>query len=213
MSIFSDAWGILKGAGQSVADLAARVYHAIAGAVHFILHLTDLVAGAWDWMIAGADALGAHLIGWADQAYHTIRWLLIQALPDAARWALSKAVGWAKAAVLVVDKAWRATVGKVARAIRSEIAKVVSWARGIVAKILRTLSGVYRWVMAAGRQIEGLVLHPDRLVTWIMPALVLPLVKWLVRKSAPIIVYLVKASQSVMSEVAHSIEDALAKIL
>lgn len=213
MSIFTDAWGVLKGAGSSVADLATRVYHTISATAHFILHLSDLVGGAWDWMIRGADAIGADLIGWADQAYHTVRWLAVQALPAAARWALNKAVGWAKAAVLGAEHLAHAALVKAERWTVGLVGDLRRWATGKVRSIERTLSGIYRWIVGAARKAVDLVLHPERLVAWILPVLVLPLVKWLVRSSAPIVIFLAKSAATVMPELAHTIEDALAKIV
>lgn len=213
MSIFSDAWGVLKGAATSVPDLAARVYHAISAAVHFILHLTDLVGGAWDWMITGANAIGSQIIGWADQAYHTLKWLAVKALPQAAHWALNQAVKWAKAAVIGAEHLAHSALVKAERWTVGLVGDLRRWARGKVRAIERTLTGIYNWFVHHARKAVDLIEHPKKLVAWIIPDLVLPLVKWLIRSSAPIVVFLAKSAATVAPEIAHTVEDAMSKIL
>lgn len=212
-----DIWDWISGAFGTITsipgDVVSTIWRAIKGVGDFFGHLNQLVDAAWDWMVNGVEWLGSRAAWAAGAAFNTISWLVTRWVPMAAHWALGKAVAYAIGAVRQLEK-WASTlVGDAVRFLRGLIRTVEAWARSAFRFVTGELGKVLKWIAQAGRYVFGILAHPARLVAWIIPDLMVPLLKFLVTRSAPIIRWLIGAFVHLAPELATTLEQAIAKLV
>ena len=72
---------------------------------------------------------------------------------------------------------------------------------------------MFNWVERIGKRAADLVLHPERLAAWLGGHVVAPLIKWLVSNSAGLIVWLFRRALQLTPTLAHTVEEALEKLV
>lgn len=213
MSIFDDIGHFFSGAISTVGDLASKVWHAIAGVWAFLVRVAGLVTGAWDWMVNGVTWFTSQIGDWASWVYNTIWHILTKTIPDAATWAIRQATKWAANAVHNLRRFLEGVVKNIVKWITGEIHKLARTAKHWVSDVIKWVTGPIRWVLNVGKHVANLVLHPKALAEWIVGALIVPLIMWFLRSSAPVVAWLIKSIVQRDSELAHLIEDVLAKVI
>lgn len=213
MGFLEAVGGFFTGAAETIAGGAKAVYNAAKSVYLFASEVFDRVGGAWDWMLNGLSWIGDNLVGLAARVWHLLEWLALHALPEGLSWAFTQAARFARRAVHVAQTFLEGLVHAVAHWVLGELRRLWHWIEGEARRIWHTLAEAWNFVETVGKRTADLVLHPDKLVAWIIGALVLPLVRWLISFSAPIVVWLVKRAVSLMPQIAHTIEDALAKLI
>lgn len=212
-SLLSDAAKFLTAPFRGVEELAGNVWHAIRA---LFLKLRDVFGHVWSAFndfYTGIVAFGRGAIHFARNVVNALGWLVESAIPDAAGWAWRKAFNFAKG--LVHD-------------LRSWAVKALDWLRRHAERLINAVEKLARhfykllraavlkvshWTATFGTKLWNLVMHPSRLVTWIMPSLISPLLAWALRHSAPIVRFLFQAAKRDSIALAHVIEDVLAKLL
>lgn len=209
MSLFSDLSGWFSGAVNGVADLATRAWGAIRTVWHVFGQITLLVSGAWNWMVNGVGWLGDQIGGFCAAVYGAVRHILLEAIPEAAGWALKRAVGWARALAADVERWARGAVKALSSWALKEVRSIWSWITKAVGLLTRDVRKAWNWITQTGRRATELVLHPDRLAAWVLRALIVPLVKWVLTSSAPVLVWLLRGARNHGLQLAHVVEEIL----
>lgn len=209
MSLFGTVAAWFSGAVNGVVDLAKRAWGAIHTVWHVFGTLAALVGQAWDWMVNGVEWLGSQAAEFAEAASAAVWHILTHVIPEAATWALRRAVGWViKEAGRIFHWATGLFHTVISWATR-ELRKVWTWITGAVRVLTHDLRKAWNWITNTAMKAVDLVLHPERLVKWILGHLVTPLLLWMIRSSAPVLVYLLRGFRSHANDFMHTIEDIL----
>lgn len=212
-SLLGDVSKFLTAPFRGAEELVTNVWHGIRA---LFIKLRDVFGHLWDAFadfLKGAVALGRALIHFARNVVSAIGWLVETAIPAVGRWALARAVGFAKAAVSTARKYLLKVIQWVRVHAERLVHAVERLAQHLYRVLLRKVTSAWHWITKAGHRVYNLVMHPARLVTWIMPHLVLPLLKFIVAHSEPLVRYLVKRAITVSLSLANVIEDAVASLL
>lgn len=216
MSIFDDiagAFGKITSIPGQVASAFRHVWDAVRLVWWFLKHTGKIVTDAWDWMVNGVQWFGGQIEGWAGHVYNTIAHLITDLIPNAILWVYRQTIGWA----------WR-QIQRLGSLIWHLIKQTVNWAGHLIHSLIHWLdvqlkhfigwaSGPIRWVLKWANWIIHLLTHPENIVRWILGALVMPLVLFILRSSAPIFGWLFKAWAAHSREAATTIEDILHSLL
>jgi phage-related protein len=205
--------GFFSGAAEAVAGGAKAVWNAAKSVYLFASSVFDKVGGAWDWMVNGVAWLGDNLIGVAARTLHILEHLFGQVIPEAAAWAIRQAVHWASGAIHAAQHFLEGVVHTLGHFILGVVHTLEHWARDAVRAVWHTLSQAWNFIETVGKRVAAIVLHPERLVAWILPALIEPLLRFLISVSAAIVVWFVRLTVSLLPRIARTLEDALAKLI
>ncbi len=213
MSIFDTIGGFFSGAVNSVVDLAKKVWNAIKSVWSFLVHIGGILNGAWDWMVNGVTWFTSQLTDWAANVFTTLWHTITTAIPGAAAWAFRQATRWAAKVINGVEGFLKGLVKNVASWATRAIHTLTHTARVWVNDVIRWVTGPIRWVLTTGAHIANLVLHPKALAEWLVGALVVPLVKWMLKAGGGVIAWALKLLVRDGSEFAHLIEDVIHRVL
>lgn len=213
MGIINAIGGFFSGVASGVSDLAGKVWGAIRSLAHVAGEVFHLVGGAWDWVFNGLGWLGNNIIGGLARVLHLIEWLALHAIPEGLGWVLGQAVSWAKRALHDLSGWVKGALSQVTRWAEHALHTLESWARSAVRDVWHTLSAAWHFIETVGKRVADLVLHPDRLVAWFLAALIVPLLRALLKLSAGILVWFIRLAVSLLPAVASTLEDVLAKLL
>lgn len=213
MSIFKSVSGFFTGAISSVIDAAKDAWGAIKTVWAFLVQVAHLVDEAWNWVVNGVKWFGENIQGWAALVYNGFRHVLFTVIPNAIQWAISEAVRYTVKAVDDLTSWVKGRFTEVLRWAGNELRKLSNLLKGLLGNVISWVKGPIEWVLKTGRKIESLVLHPEVLVKWILGSLVVPLIKWLLTSSLPVLVWLAKSLLAREREVASLLEEFLAKVI
>lgn len=198
----------------SIPAAAVRaVWHAVKGVWDFFTHLSELLSGAWNWMVNGVEYLGDRAARLGEAAFNGLTWIAVHWVPQAVHWALGKAVAYAIGAVRKAEHWVAGLVADVVRQLLKIVRTVEGWARHAVSVLLRDIRRIGEWIIHATVLVFGILAHPARLVQWILAELLVPLIRYVASRSAPVWRWLLGAMVHLAPEFAHTIEDVLARIL
>lgn len=209
MSLFQDVSGWFSGAVNGVVDLAKRAWGAIHTVWHIFGYLAALLDSAWNWMVNGVEWLGEQTAQLAESTSAALWHIFTNVIPEAATWALRRAVGWVRAEVGKVEKWARGLFHTVISWATKRINGVWSWITKAIHVVTHDFAQAWDWIVNKGRKAVDLIEHPERLVLSFLGHLVLPLLLWMLKSSAPILVYLLRGFRSHATEFAHTVEDIL----
>lgn len=187
----------------------------------------DAVAATWNvftsflhmMRVVVADFI-ASLVGFLHMAQNFALWatrglvdIIRNRIPRAFSHALNTAVEWAR----------RFAAGAVATA-RGLFSTVLDWvARNLAAVrgaltaardyLLKLISPVVAWLSRIGNRVADIVLHPDRLAAWLLPALWAPLWRYLRSREVAVARWVLRSSVGAVVASAGAVESVLAKIL
>ena len=217
VSLREDLLGDIAGVFNSIVsipcDVLRAIWHAITGVVNFFGRLADILGGAWDFMVNGFEWLGDRASWLAGATFQSLGWVIGHWAPGLASWALGKAVGWAQGAVHTVERWVSALVSDALRWARGAINTVEGWARDTFRAVWGEIKKAADWIAQAGGYVFGILAHPTRLVQWILADLVAPLLDYLIQAGAPVFAWILRGFRTVLPELAHTLEDVLAKVL
>lgn len=210
--IITDIGGWLTGPFKKVGELASAVWKAIKHVVAWATGIFGNVGGAW-WMFHQAlEVLGRGIDSVASAAYSQLRFLVHSLVPQWARKAITDAIDWvirnvktiATKAVKLANGAltWAKTA---VRNVRSALAKVRDF-------LLSKVNSALHWITKRGNDLWNLVMHPGRLVTWIMPHLVTPLARWILAHLGSLSTLILRWFFSNVGKFALEIERAFTRI-
>jgi phage-related protein len=203
-------WGAITGGVSAVVGAAKEAVEAV---FRFAAGVFDLVSGAWDWMVNGIGWLGDNLIGALARLLHLAEWILGTVIPHAFSTAFNDAVRWATGAIHTAGNALKHAFTTALHVAEGAINTVLhglgqafSWAK-------HQIVGAVNWIENAGKRVADLVLHPDKIVRWILAALILPLVRFFIEQSAWLVLWLLKAFTRESAAFGAMLESVLVKLL
>lgn len=212
-SIFSDVAGFFTGSYKSLKDLAGKVYGALKHAVSWVTGIFRNVGTAWGELHSAFTVLISGLEHVANGAYSSIKWLTNNLIPKFARKAVTDAVNWAVRNIkTLADKAIK-LAGQVKSWANRRINDVLDFARKGINAVKKALNSVLDWVKKRGNWIWDTVHHPAKLVTWILPSLVTPFLRWLMGHVESVALLIGRWLLSNIGKVAVELERAIAKLL
>lgn len=220
MNVLSKIGGAIEGAGEavisageSVVHLAEKVFHGFEWLWWFLKNTAKILDGAWDWVVHGVEWLGINLDHLAGETFGWGWGIVTHLLPSLVAWAYNNSIGWAwgelkmlaKSAAKAVSDAlkWAAKeIDYVEKVIGRDVKSVTKWAAGAVS-----------WVEHRAEYVWHLLTHPAALAELLAADIVVPIVKFILKSSAPIVVWLLKGALSEGSEAEHLVEDILHDLL
>jgi hypothetical protein len=208
-----EAGGAVVGAAESVAHLAGKVFKAFEWVWWFLKNAAALVFGAWDWMIHGVEWLGVNLDHLAGETFGWAWGIVSHLIPTIAAWVYNHSIGWAfKEIEIAAADAWKWVKGAVSWAGKelSKLGKLLAHEVGVLTK---WAAKAVWWVEHRAEWVWHLITHPEALAKLLADHIVLPIVKWILKSSAPIFVWLFKEAASEGSAIEKLIEDILHDML
>lgn len=153
-----------------LSPIRAVIRRGLRAVASWALAIFHLVGNAWLVVSTGALLLGQGLTDLAESTLHALTWLTRVALPALAHWAaaelhrLGVALGQLRADVL-------AGLHLVATAARAELHDALVWVeRNIIDPVERRLTAAEHQLYGDVRTVADLVLHPRRLLTYLLDA-------------------------------------------
>lgn len=203
-------WHGITGGFNAVIDAAK---HAARWVLHFVTAIFDLVGGAWNWMYNGLGWLGDNVIGFASRVLHLLEHVVLHIIPEAIGWLTGTLIRWAKAAIEYAKRKVEDALNKAKRFLLGLVNTLSHWAHAAVKFVEGVANKAWGWVTKAGKFLYDLVSHPDRLVAWILGALVVPLVKFFIERSGWLVLLLLRAFEREAVAFASMLEGVLARII
>lgn len=211
--LLDDVAGVFNTIISIPGDVVRAIYNAIRGVFDFFGRLTDLLGSAWDWMVNGIEWLGSRA-GWlAESAWSSLSWAIGTWAPHLAQWAWWKASHYALGLAHDVEQLAKGLVSDAIRFLQGAIRTVEGWARTAFGAVWGEIKKAADWIAQATVYVFGILAHPARLAAWVVDYLVVPLAKFVISNSAPVIRWLARGFLSFAPDIVHTLEDALASIL
>lgn len=211
-SIFSDIAGTLSGTFKHLKDLAGAVWRAIKRLTTYVTAIFQHVGGAWWDLHRAFDTLTSGLEHLANGTYGLGKWLIHTLVPKWAQHAISTAINYAVTNV----KALANSALKFAKGVKTWASNAIKTVEKTLTKALnavRTLANdAKHWISHAGKDLFNLVMHPERLVAWIVPSLVTPLMRWILAHLESISAAVLRSFFANIGKFAKDIESAFARI-
>ena len=213
LDIFGDVGGWLSGRFHNLRDAVSAIWKSIKRVISWASSIFRHVGGAWQALHDAYHVVISGLERLAEGTYGTLRWLIRTEIPRIARGTIGKAIHAAINELKRLIHAARRLAESVLRFAKKEINKVrhalssaVRWAR-------KKINTILHWINKVGKRLAELVLHPKKLVAWILPSLVTPLLKWIFQHIGALATTIFRWLLSHLGRFAVEIERAVAKIL
>lgn len=208
MSIFGTIKNFILSGAKDVVHVAERIWTSVQLLWHLLGSVTGAVGNAWGVLYNairdGADALGEA----AEAAYTTGRWLLT-ALPRAVGYVFSEVIGWAGREIHTASHAVEVVARDVIKAVERFVLGLINDVKHAVAVVEGWAKDALNFVEKYGALVVNLLGHPERLVTWILPVLIEPLLKWLAGESKGVLLWLLRNLKGLSAEFVHVLEEVL----
>lgn len=213
MGFIEAVGGWFVGAAKTVAGGAEAVYGAIKSVYSFSTGIFDAVKGAWAWVVNGLKWLGDTAVGALARVLHLLEWLALHAIPEGLAWVVGTVERWATGVIHLAEHVLKVIIGAVRKALEAALHQLESWARAAVKWLTKIAGEAWQFVETTGKRVADLVLHPDKLAAWLVGALVLPLLRFLIESSAGVIAWLLRAFVREAGAFAKTLEDVLSKVV
>lgn len=213
MSILDTIGGFFSGAVNGVIDLAKKAWNALHTVWNFLVRVGGILTGAWDWMVNGVTWLTSQVSNWAAAVYSNIWHILTNVIPGAAEWAVRKALSIAGAALAKVANWAKGAVANAVKWVKGELGKLAATAKSWVNAVIRYVTSPIRWIYNVAKHAVDLVLHPEALAKYLVKHLVVPLILFMLRSGGPVIAWFIKSFMAQGSELAHLLEDVIARVV
>lgn len=211
-SIFSDIAGTLTGGFKHLKDLAGAVWKALKKLTSFVTTIFSHVGGAWWDLHRAFDVLISGLEHLANGSYDISKWLINSLVPKWAKHAISTAINYAVTNIKSLANS-ALKLAKDAKTWASNAIKTVEKTLTKALNVVRTsVNSATHWISHTGRDLFALVMHPARLVAWIVPSLVTPLMRWILAHLEALAASIIKTFFANIGKYAADIERAFARI-
>lgn len=163
------------------------------------------------WKFAGQfkDGIVAFAF-WTGRALWNITGKII---PRAIQIAVLRLTKWVTAGLARARNEVVFWVNRLARLIEAGLNALRAFVRDILTWASAQISSVFNWITRIGNRVADLVLHPDRLALWLLPALWGPLWRFIESRAEPIGRWLLARSVNGALRSADVIERVIARIL
>lgn len=171
--------GVLSGRISQLAALANIVRHVGESLYTIIRILGQNVAKYWGSLRYQFVNAPRYVLDFVNQGVQIARWFAYELVPRWAKWAWKTAIDYAVQVHKAVDNFIKAT----ARGLTKLANDLVNTLRAFVLDWIRNFQRIVNDVKAilsrVAELVFGLLTHPTRLITWILPFLIGPLARYI----------------------------------
>lgn len=203
---FEGGWNDLKGA-VSHAWTVVKTLWTFCGSI--FNHVTE----AWGDFWHGIVAVGQTIEKLAVSSYTAIKWLIDSAIPKAVAYVFATLLRWGKVAIHTAVHAAEVAGQTLIRSVERWVTGLWRDLKALIGDAARLAKNAWDFIERAGKWTYQLVSKPEALVAWILPHLILPLAKVLIRSSGPVIRWLFANIRVNALDFAHLVEDVLTKVV
>lgn len=211
-SIFSDVADFFTGGIKSVKDVVSKVWGAVKHILNWATAIFRNVGSAWADLHFAFRTLISGLEHLAEGSYAAIRWLTQTLVPKWARKAVSDAIDWATRNIKTVAKNAETLATKVKTWAVGRINDVLDYARKAVRSLRAAINTAADWIAKRGKWVWDTVHSPAKLVTWILPSLITPLIRYLESHLEALSLSIARWIFSNIGKLAPMIERVVAKL-
>lgn len=212
-SLLGDIGGWLTGAAGKVRDLARATWQSIKHLWSVVGSVFRKVGGAWASLYTDlGGALGA-LERFARSVYTLGRWLAEHVVPKRITQAIGQALGYARRLATRLVDGLAGRVASIYRYLRRRVDGVASFASGLRRWAFSEVATIRRYLFGQVRRAVDLLGHPDRLVAWVLPSLVVPLLRFIYAHSQALGLWVGRLVVRNLPGLVKEAEDVLSKIL
>ena len=211
-SVLDSIGNWISGAADSVKHLAEGAWKTVKSLFHFVTGVFSHVGDAWRAIYHALDAVGGSVGNVLTDVYKSLRQVILHTVPDAVNWAVRKAVAYAKKGVLLAERIAATALRKTGHFLHGLINSVASEARHLFRIVSHAVNDVAHWVGKYGNRVVNLVLHPSRLVAWILPHLLLPLLRFMIDQAKPVVRFFMRVAFKEIGTLASEIESVFVDI-
>ncbi|SRR6266508_6325146 len=173
----------LGGIANVIGDVIDAVRELLSNVWSVLTRVFNLWRDAWGRIYREISGWATAFGNWASEVYWAM-WRIVQKLiPSWARRIIDQVTRWASRVIAKVENALRAFISNVQKWAVRELNKLGALLSGLRDWATRQINSLLNWVSKIGNRVADLVLHPDRLVAWILPALWGPLWRFLNSKA------------------------------
>lgn len=207
MSLWGDVTGFVTGGVKTVVGTAERVLDAIKSLWSLLGGLTREVSEAWGEFYQALVYIGDALAQLASADYSAIKWLAERGLPGAVSYVFGQVVGWTEREVAGAIDALQTVILAFVRAVERVLVGVINDVKHLLAIVEHWAAAAFNFVEGAGAWLWNLVSHPERLVAWIIPVLIEPLLRWMVSESRGLVLWFLRQLKPLAVDFADVLED------
>lgn len=201
------------GAGESVVHGAEAAYHGFIRVWHFLTVVAQWLLTAWGTLWNGVSWFATQAEVLAHEIFGTIWHVAFSIIPNLAKWVYNNVIRWAfDELVKLADEAYH-WVSEAVRWAERELHRAVRDLRGFIGGVVNWAKHAVWWVEHHAHYVLFMLTHPEKLVLLIVDHIVWPIVKWILRSGASIIVWLLKDAAGRGNEIEHFLEDVLHDML
>lgn len=177
--IFGDVAGFLSSPFKSVGQLAGKVWAAIKHVISWAKDVFRNVGAAWGDLHGAFRALISGLESLAEGIYASVRNLTNAIIPKWMRKAISDSIDWAERNIKTIASAAKKLAGQVKTWAVGEFNKVKHAISTGIAAVRSIANKAITFIKDKGNWLWDTVRHASKLVTWILPSLVTPLLRYI----------------------------------
>lgn len=177
--IFSDVAGFLSSPFKTVKQLSGKVWASIKHVIVWAKAVFRNVGAAWGDLHSAFRTLISGLESLAEGTYSAIRNLTNTLVPKWVRKAVSDSIDWAERNIKNVAAAAKKLAGQVKTWAVGEFNTVRHLISTGVAAVRKIAQTAITFIKEKGNWLWDTVRHPAKLVTWILPSLVTPLLRYI----------------------------------
>jgi hypothetical protein len=197
---------------HKVEDLANRaldglvaLWHVFTNFLHMMrIVFADLAFWVYHWV--------KNLEIFVEWAAKILRWSIVVAIPRAVRTAVNYAHNLASGLFSQAETLWNRAVAGAENLARSLVDTARRWAKSLSDWVYARVVIALDWINRLGNRVADIVLHPDKLVAWILPALWGPLWRYVESRGVAIGRWVLRKSLATVVSGAGTIESWLTRI-
>lgn len=207
MSLWSDVESFVTGGVGTIAEAAKRLISAVKSLWSLLGGLTRDVSEAWGAFYQGIAYIGDALSELANNTYSALKWTLEHGIPGAVSYVFAVLLGWTKREVATAIRDLRAVLLGFVKDVVRFILGIIADVKHLLGVVAHAAAVAFNFVEHAGVWLWNLVSHPERLVAWIIPDLLEPLLKWMVSESRGLVLWFLRQLKPLAVDFAEVLED------
>lgn len=204
--------GKISGAISRIEDLANSVidgFRAVWNVFASLMHVLRVVFGD---MASGVVNFLKHAIEFANWVAGYLRNVVVNIIPRAIAYVSGEIRAWVSQAIWFIRNLFSAALDQLRRWAESAINYVTDLLIRVRDWLWGYVKNVVNWVVNIGNRLADIVLHPDKLATWVVPALWGPLWRYVQAQAVPIGRWILARSVGAVLGSAGLIESVIVKI-
>lgn len=204
--------GRISSAVRRLEDLANGVidgFNAVWNVFATLMHILRIVFGD---LSNNAIQFLKTLLNFGEWVAVTLKNIVVKTIPNAVDYVIRVLQHWTTIAIAVARNALQYAINT----LQSWVSRAISTVTDLITKVRDWLWGyvkpVVNWLINTGNRVADIVLHPDKLAAWVVPALWGPLWRYVQAQAVPIGRWVLARSVGAVLGSAGLIESVIVKI-